>query len=272
MNDIQIYSNPDFGEVRTILKDGEPLFVAADVCRALEIDPTATRRLDEDEKNTLHLTQGTSGNPNVTVVTESGLYSLVLGSRKPEAKAFKRWITHEVIPAIRKTGSYSTPQHSRRSDRELEAADKRAAAMLLNAKSRVADKLQKLYDRAGVKAEYQAQALSGFYATDGIDLPRIALQGIKVLSDKGTIAKKLGVLSSTGNPHALAIGAIISQLDIRPDEVEAVPFQRNGHDGADNQYTESVVAKVRLWLERNSYPEKIEYGGKKYKVFYKQAY
>ena len=108
MNDIQIYSNSDFGEVRTILKDGEPLFVAADVCRALDVgNPTqALTRLDADEKNTLILNDGNRGNPNVTAVTESGLYSLVLGSRKPEAKAFKRWITHDVIPSIRKTGGY----------------------------------------------------------------------------------------------------------------------------------------------------------------------
>ena len=92
--------------------EGEPWFVAADVCRALEIsNPSmALSRLDEDEKSTLSLTEGTSpngGNPNVNVVNESGLYSLVLGSRKPEAKQFKRWITHDVIPAIRKTGAYS---------------------------------------------------------------------------------------------------------------------------------------------------------------------
>lgn len=80
------------------------------VCKALGIDPTATRRLDEDEKNTLCLTQGTSGNPNVTIINEPGLYTLVLGSRKPEAKTFKRWITHEVIPSIRKTGGYQIPQ------------------------------------------------------------------------------------------------------------------------------------------------------------------
>ena len=83
MNELQVFENPDFGQVRTVTKDGEPCFVAADVCRALEVDPTATRRLDDDEKNTLRLMQGTSGNPNATIINEPGLYSLVLGSRKP---------------------------------------------------------------------------------------------------------------------------------------------------------------------------------------------
>lgn len=107
-NAVEVYNNEEFGSVRTTMINGEPWFVAVDVCKALEIDATATRRLDEDEKNTLRLTQGTSGNPNVTVVNEYGLYSLILGSRKPEAKTFKRWITHDVIPTIRKTGSYLT--------------------------------------------------------------------------------------------------------------------------------------------------------------------
>ena len=109
MNELKTFENERFGNVRVTMIDNEPWFVAADVCKALEIDPTATRRLDDDEKNTLRLTQGTSGNPNVTVVNESGLYSLVLGSRKPEAKMFKRWVTHDVIPTIRKHGVYMTP-------------------------------------------------------------------------------------------------------------------------------------------------------------------
>ena len=109
-NAVEVFNNEEFGSVRTTMINGEPWFVAVDVCKALEIDATATIRLDEDEKNTLRLTQGTSGNPNVTVVNEYGLYSLILGSRKPEAKTFKRWITHDVIPTIRKTGSYLTSE------------------------------------------------------------------------------------------------------------------------------------------------------------------
>lgn len=91
--------------------DGEPMFVAADVLAALALDRKALERLDDDEKgvNSIH-TPG--GEQEVTVVNESGLYSLILGSRKPQAKAFKRWVTHEVLPTIRRTGSYSTQQAS----------------------------------------------------------------------------------------------------------------------------------------------------------------
>lgn len=105
MNEIQVFSNEKFGQVRTVMQDGEPWFVAADVCKALEIDRSQVRRLDDDERGVC-LIHTLGGDQDLTVVNEPGLYSLVLGSRKPEAKAFKRWITHEVIPTIRKTGGY----------------------------------------------------------------------------------------------------------------------------------------------------------------------
>ena len=103
MNGLQAFKNEQFGEVRVIEQNGAPWFVAADVCKALEIATDAIKRLDEDEKARLNL--GLSGG-DTNCVNEPGLYSLVLGSRKPEAKSFKRWITHDVIPTIRKTGGY----------------------------------------------------------------------------------------------------------------------------------------------------------------------
>lgn len=94
-----------FGDVRIILQDSDPWFVAKDVCDCLEHTNTtmALQRLDADERAKLNL--GRQGETNV--INEYGLYNLVLSSRKPEAKEFKRWITHDVLPALRKTGSYS---------------------------------------------------------------------------------------------------------------------------------------------------------------------
>lgn len=105
---LQVFKNPEFGEIRVIEKDGEPWFVAVDVCDILGLsNPTiAVSRLDNDERAKFNL--GRQG--DATIVNEPGLYTLILGSRKPEAKAFKRWITHEVIPSIRKYGAYMTPE------------------------------------------------------------------------------------------------------------------------------------------------------------------
>ena len=107
-NTVAVFSHEQFGEIRTVFLNGEPWFVASDVCRALEIknNRDAITRLDPDEKG-VALTDTPGGIQEVSVVSESGLYSLVLSSRKPEAKLFKRWIIHDVIPAIRKTGMYS---------------------------------------------------------------------------------------------------------------------------------------------------------------------
>lgn len=107
MNELQKFMYSD-KEVRVVVKEGEPWFVAADVCKVLEVtNPTvALDRLDNDERAKFNL--GRQGETNI--VNESGLYSLILGSRKKEAKAFKRWITHDVIPAIRKFGGYLTPE------------------------------------------------------------------------------------------------------------------------------------------------------------------
>ncbi|MFP4044824.1 MAG: Bro-N domain-containing protein [Rhodosalinus sp.] len=108
----------DFEEqaVRVVMRDGEPWFVAADVCRVLEhSNPSvAVSRLDDDERdtidlNTLNTAEGIRGNPNATIISESGLYALVLTSRKPEARRFRKWVTAEVLPAIRRTGVYAHP-------------------------------------------------------------------------------------------------------------------------------------------------------------------
>jgi len=110
-NSLQVFTSDQFGQIRTVSQGGEPWFVAADVCAALELGNSrqAITRLDDDEKGVIS-TDTLGGKQEMATVNEPGLYSLVLGSRKPEAKAFKRWITHEVIPAIRKHGMYATPE------------------------------------------------------------------------------------------------------------------------------------------------------------------
>jgi anti-repressor protein len=95
-------------DVRTIVQDGEPWFVAADVCAILDITNVgnAITRLDKDEKDAIRIMDSIGREQNVSGINESGLYSLVMTSRKTEAKAFKKWVTGEVLPAIRKHGKY----------------------------------------------------------------------------------------------------------------------------------------------------------------------
>lgn len=105
---LSVFANEKFGEVRVIMKNGDPWFVAKDICKALDLTDVSktVSLLDDDERGTNSI-RTPSGDQQMLIISEPGMYSLVLRSRKPEAKAFKRWITHEVIPAIRKTGTYS---------------------------------------------------------------------------------------------------------------------------------------------------------------------
>jgi len=110
-DELQVLQYHPTVEVRMVMQDGEPWWVLADVCRVLEIRNSrdAANRLDDDEKGVGQI--DTPGGPRqMTVINESGLYSVILRSDKPEAKAFKRWITHEVLPSIRRTGTYSVNQ------------------------------------------------------------------------------------------------------------------------------------------------------------------
>ena len=108
MNELQVFNNEMFGNVRIILQGNEPWFVAKDVCDCLDLSNSrkALSRLEDDEKG-VTLSDTLGGKQEMATVNEYGLYSLVLSSRKPEAKEFKRWITHEVLPSLRKYGTYN---------------------------------------------------------------------------------------------------------------------------------------------------------------------
>lgn len=108
MNNLQIFDSPDFGQIRTIQQNGEPWFVGKDVADILGYQNGSrdvNRHVDEDDRQNYQ--NGTfESNRGLTIINESGLYSLILSSKMPKAKEFKRWVTSEVIPAIRKTGGY----------------------------------------------------------------------------------------------------------------------------------------------------------------------
>ena len=108
MNELQIFSNEEFGKIRTVTIDNEPWFVAKDVCEALKhTNPTmAMQMLEEDERTKLSL--GRAGEANV--INESGLYTLIIKSNLPNAKKFRKWVTSEVLPSIRKNGGYIANQ------------------------------------------------------------------------------------------------------------------------------------------------------------------
>lgn len=121
---IQTFANEEFGSIRTIMIDNEPWFVAKDVAEALGYEVTRKAvwdHVDPADRNTVPIRNGnTKGNPNKVIINESGLYSLILSSKLPSARKFQRWVTSEILPTIRKTGAYMTPETLKESLRDPE--------------------------------------------------------------------------------------------------------------------------------------------------------
>ena len=154
MNELMIFEDALFGQVRTIMSaSNEPLFCLSDVCRALEMKRFRIERLDKDVISN-HPLQTAGGLQQVTFVNEDGLYDIVLDSRKPKAKKFRKWITSEVVPSIRKTGSYSVEQPKQLSAAEsllqsvqLLVAHERQLAIIEHNQKNMQGAISSLYDK-----------------------------------------------------------------------------------------------------------------------------
>ena len=157
MNKLKIFENQEFGRIRAIEKDGEPWFVGKDVAEALGYSDSKSAisdHVDTEDKQILQKGQNTTldiPNRGLTVINESGLYSLILSSKLPTAKKFKRWVTSEVLPAIRRTGTYFG-KCSQQSD---ESKRKNAEARLMNARTRMSDQFLKLMNVDTLSREYK---------------------------------------------------------------------------------------------------------------------
>lgn len=206
--DLITFESPEFGQVRTIERNGEPWFVAADVCRALEIgNPTdAMRRLDADERTLVSIEGASNGLP-VNAVNEPGLYTLILGSRKPEAKAFKRWITHEVIPSIRKTGGYIFGQETM-SDSELMAKALLVAQRQIEERNRQIETMQPKALFADAVSASSTSILVGELAKllkqNGVDMGQKRL--FQWLRDNGYLIRQQGISRNMPTQRSMEMG------------------------------------------------------------------
>ena len=128
-NAVQVFENAEFGRVRTIEVKGSPYFVGKDVAEILGYSnprDALVKHVDDEDKNTVAIRDGIQGNPNMTIINESGLYSLILSSKLPTAKKFKRWVTSEVLPAIRKTGSYKSRKDDAMQEKRIDIMERNA--------------------------------------------------------------------------------------------------------------------------------------------------
>jgi prophage antirepressor-like protein len=224
---------------------GEPWFVAADVLTTISLDRKALERLDDDEKgvNSIHTPGGVQ---EMTTVNEPGLYALVLGSRKAEAKRFKRWVTHEVLPAIRKTGSYAVPAIA-----ALPAPTQdRVTSLLL-----IGEAVAKV---PGVKAGIaMAATLTCIHENTGlaIETLRRALPAANepICSLNATqLGKLVGLSAKTTNLRLANLGLQVRNerdewelTEVGEAWAEAMPYSRNGHSGYQILWNPTVAQEMR---------------------------
>lgn len=171
-NKIQVFENPEFGEVRTLAIDGEPWAAAVDVAKALgykEPQKAIRTHVDPEDKGVSKMdTPG--GNQEVVIINESGLYSLILSSKLPKAKAFKRWVTSEVLPTLRRTGSYSVkPEPPVFEPKRTSVGE--IASLLLQIRQ-----IQKAQGTTSRKIAFTAQRLCEQF---GIELPEDFVEPVK---------------------------------------------------------------------------------------------
>ena len=215
--------------VRVIVDEqGEPWFVAVDVCRCLGLDNStrAIERLDEDEKSqvidpsVLNNNQGTGINILLNTISESGLYSLILTSRKPEAKAFKRWVTHEVLPSIRKTGSYCIPQSRPLPEVLRQEADwNRAVAELAKSYSQ-------MYLSLGVRGPRRVLAIeNAMRERHGIEMGKVApLPGPQTADNRYAVIVEDRIITPTQIGAALGLSAIAANLLLEKHGIYVQPI------------------------------------------------
>lgn len=267
MEGLTIFSNPKFGKIRTLNENGTVLFCGKDAAAALgysKPENAISQHCPHSLKRRVGVQTGTRTdgapamqNVEMSFIPESDLYRLVFGSKLPSAEEFTDWVTIEVLPAIRKTGSYGMPTIEQRKTKILET----------ESKIRLADQMLRVWDIAGIKPIYQALAMNSYY--EELSLPREAFpKDNMALLDLTAIAKDIGIRSESGKPDAQAVGAIIKKLELCADEYAETPYCRNGHDGISMQYKPSVETKISQWLNENGYPKTVTNGKSTYRIKY----
>ena len=260
-NHLMIFESTDFGRVRSVLKDGAPWFVAVDVCKALGLNQVtrAMSRLDSDEGGLLEVPHPQNADKTIEInaVSEAGLYHLILCSKKPEARAFKRWITHEVIPSIRKHGAYMTDALLSRMDEHPELISEYIGKLRAeNAKANAAREALKKAEAENARLAPKASYYDSFVGVESVTCLRYT-------------AKELGVPQKKFIGYLLEKGYVFRDRH-RSDRVFVKAGKRNDPlfvtrdfylpNGAKSEYTLvtpagkahflKIAEKIRVWEPR----------------------
>lgn len=249
-------------EVEVFELNGTVLFNPYHVGECLELSDSAVRNYlaKMNEKQAVILKNSDVrdkdirklNNAGEKFITESGVYKLVFKSRKPNAEAFTDWVTDEVLPTLRKTGSYEMPK----------AKKSRSNRTALSSANMMVKNVMSVLEKAKVEPVFIAAEVKRLYTDLGYEVKAPLVTDKETMSklyDCTDIAKELGIYSANDNPHNQAVSVIIKKLHIPDSEIVTAAFSQNGHDGVTIQYKPSVLDDVKAWLSENNYPARIPY-------------
>ncbi|HGH5422523.1 TPA: BRO family protein [Clostridioides difficile] len=200
---------------------------------------------------------------SITIFYEDGLYGFLQYTDKPIGVQFRKWLRREVLPSIRQTGAYITnnadPDKLREKANEIESLD---------TVNKTIEILTPFLNGAGIDEKAKLLTAKTIYKKAGIELP-LEIEEKEHFFDTVQIATKLNIYSKSNKPAFHAIGEIIKKLDIQDNEKLVVLESKRGWSGSVNKYSQSVIDKVRTWIEENNRPTKIQGEKKNYHVVYK---
>lgn len=252
MHELQIFNNEEFGQVRTVEIDGKPYFVANDVARALgySVPKDAISRHCKGALKRRYLTEG--GKQEMKIIPEGDMYRLITHSKLESAERFESWVFDEVLPTLRKTGSYEMPK----------AKKSRSNRTALSSANMMVKNVMSVLEKAKVEPVFIAAEVKRLYTDLGYEVKAPLVTDKETMSklyDCTEIAKELGIYSANDNPHNQAVSVIIKKLHIPDSEIVTAAFSQNGHNGITIQYKPSVLDDVKAWLSENNYPARIPY-------------
>lgn len=248
MNELKIFDNEEFGKIRTVTIDNEPWFVGKDVADNLGYQNGSrdiNRHVSEDDRIKDMIFDGNQ-NKETILINESGLYALIFGSKLESAKRFKRWVTSEVLPALRKTGSYEMPKKKQSNER---------LASVNNAVKILTPMLQ----AAGCNSKIQLLTAKSLYEKAGVNLP-ITIEADQQYVDTVHIARQARLYyKSSGKPADKAVNEIIRRLDLSEDMYTETWESKGKWQGTVRKYAPEVISMVKQWYADNGYPREISY-------------
>ncbi|HEL5284720.1 TPA: phage repressor protein [Clostridioides difficile] len=266
MNNLQIFKNEDFGEIRTVEIDRKLYFVATDIAKSLGYKDTTNAIKQHCKwvvKHHIPHPQSKIKTLEVNIIPEGDMYRLVSNSELQSAEKFESWIFDDVLPTIRQTGAYITnnanPQALRDKANEIESLD---------TVNKTIEILTPFLDGAGIDEKAKLLTAKTIYKKAGIELP-LEIEEKEHFFDTKQIATKLNIYSKTNKPAFVAVCEIIKKLDIKEEEKLIVLANKDNWNGTTTKYSQSVIDKISKWIEENNRPAKIQGEKKNYHVVYK---